>query len=316
MELSRDELIKKCVELGITKCKSKNKTQLLEIINAKTSTPLVNSIVVDEPPRLDLTNKVFVGNNIDVLKTIPDGSVDLVITSPPYDDLREYKGNYKLDLTEVGKEVFRVLKKGGIYAMIIQDQTKDFGKSLTSFRTAIAHCDIIGFKLFETCIYKKQGCEGAWWNKRFRVDHEYIHIFLKGKKPQYFNKEPIKIPSKHAGKTMTGCATRKTDGTTHQSKEVVINSVKCPGTIWDYANGGDKNKLKRKHPAVFPDKIPHDLIEVFCPPGGLVLDPMCGSGSTLVQAKKCNRKFIGIDIEQEYVNLTKQRLLEECGLGV
>jgi DNA modification methylase len=261
-------------------------------------------------------NKLFVGYNIDVLKKIPDNSVDVVITSPPYDDLRTYKGNYKLDLTELGKEIFRVLKDGGIYAMIIQDQTKDFGKSLTSFRTAISHCDVIGFKLFETCIYKKLGCEGAWWNKRFRVDHEYIHIFLKGKKPQYFNKVPIKIPSKHAGKTMTGCATRKTDGVTLKSKEVVINAMKCPGTIWDYANGGDKNKLKRKHPAVFPDKIPYDLIQVFCPENGLVLDPMCGSGSTLVQASKLNRRFIGIDIETEYIHLTQQRLKEECNVEI
>jgi DNA modification methylase len=261
-------------------------------------------------------NKLFIGNNIDILKTIPDKSIDIVITSPPYDDLRKYKDNYKLDLTELGKEIFRILKDGGIYAMIIQDQTKNCGKSLTSFRTAINHCDIIGFKLFETCIYKKLGCEGAWWTKRFRVDHEYIHIFLKGKRPQYFNKEPIKIPSKHAGKKMTGCATRKTDGTTFKSKEVVINKTKCPGTIWDYANGGDKNKLKRKHPAVFPDKIPYDLIQVFCPENGIVLDPMCGSGSTLVQAHKLNKKFIGIDIEEDYINITKDRLKEECNLDI
>lgn len=257
-------------------------------------------------------NKLFVGHCIDVLKTIQSGSVDIAITSPPYDDLRAYKGNYKLDLTELGKEVFRVLKDGGIYVMVIQDQTKNYGKSLTSFRTAIAHCDEIGFKLFETCIYKKLGGEGAWWGRRFRVDHEYIHIFLKGARPQYFNKTSIKIPSKHAGKSMTGCASRKTDGTTFKSKEVVINDTKCPGTIWDYANGGDKNPLKRKHPAVFPDKIPHDVIRVFCPEGGLVLDPLCGSGSTIVQAVKNGRRFIGIDIEPEYIEIVKERLHKEC----
>lgn len=257
-------------------------------------------------------NKLLVGHCIDVLKTVESESVDVAITSPPYDDLRAYKGNYKLDLTELGKEVFRVLRDGGIYVMVIQDQTKNYGKSLTSFRTAIAHCDEIGFKLFETCIYKKLGAEGAWWGRRFRVDHEYIHIFLKGAKPQYFNKVPIKIPSKHAGKSMTGCASRKTDGTTFKSKEVVINDTKCPGTIWDYANGGDKNPLKRKHPAVFPDKIPHDIIQVFCPEGGLVLDPLCGSGSTIVQAVKTGRRFIGIDIEPEYIEIVKERLHKEC----
>ena len=259
-------------------------------------------------------NKLLIGNNVDLLKTMESEIVDIVITSPPYDDLRKYKGNYKLDLTELGKEIYRVLKVGGIYAMIIQDQTKDFGKSLTSFRNVIEHCDNIGFKLFETCIYKKLGNEGAWWNKRFRVDHEYIHIFLKGKRPQYFNKEPVKIPSKHAGKTMTGCATRTTEGHTLKSKKVTINPLKCPGTIWDYANGGDKNKLKRQHPAVFPDKIPYDLISIFCPENGIVMDPMCGSGSTIIQAVKLNKKFIGIDIESEYIELTKKRLKEEVNL--
>ena len=71
--------------------------------------------------------------------------------------------------------------------------------------------------------------------------------------------------------------------------------------------------MKRRHPAVFPDKIPHNLIQVFCPEGGLVLDPMCGSGTTLVQAKKLGRHFIGIDVEEEYVLLAMQRLQEECG---
>ena len=85
---------------------------------------------------LPYENKLFVGHCIDVLKTIQSGSIDVAITSPPYDDLRAYKGNYKLDLTQLGKEVFRVLKDGGIYVMVIQDQTKNYAKSLTSFRTA------------------------------------------------------------------------------------------------------------------------------------------------------------------------------------
>jgi len=86
--------------------------------------------------------------------------------------------------------------------MVIQDQTKNFGKSLTSFKTIVDWCDSFGFKLFETVIYRKYGAEGAWWNKRFRVDHEYVPIFLKGERPQYFNKEHLKIPSKHGGKTI------------------------------------------------------------------------------------------------------------------
>ena len=253
------------------------------------------------------TNVIICGDSCKVLKDIPDNSIDLVVTSPPYDQLRTYNG-YTVDLHTIGTELYRVLKDGGVVAMVIQDSTKDFGKSLTSFRTIVDWCDNIGFKLFETCIYRKNGTEGAWWTQRFRVDHEYMPIFLKGRRPKYFNKEPLKIPSKHGGKTMTGSGNRRTDGTTSKTVTREINVMKCRGTIWNYLMAGDKNPLKRKHPAVFPDKIPYDFIQCFCPEGGVVLDPFVGCGSTAVMAKILNRKYIGIDISQEYCELAEKRL--------
>lgn len=256
-------------------------------------------------------NDVHCMDCVDGMKKIPNNSVDLIVTSPPYDQVRNYKGNLSFDLHATGKEIFRILKEGGIAVVVIQDQTKDFGKSLTSFKTAIDWCDNIGFKLFETLIYRKHGSEGAWWKQRFRVDHEYMHVFLKGKKPQYFDKEPVKIPSKHGGKVMTGSGSRRTDGTTGPLVTRPINLMKCPGTIWNYLMAGDKNPLKRQHPAVFPDKIPEDFIRVFCPKGGIVLDPFAGCGSTLIMAKKHNRRYIGFDIVQEYCELTKRRLKDE-----
>ena len=121
------------------------------------------------------TNVIICGDSCKVLKDIPDNSIDLVVTSPPYDQLRTYNG-YTVDLHTIGTELYRVLKDGGVVAMVIQDSTKDFGKSLTSFRTIVDWCDNIGFKLFETCIYRKNGTEGAWWTQRFRVDHEYMPL--------------------------------------------------------------------------------------------------------------------------------------------
>jgi len=256
-------------------------------------------------------NNVYCGDCVEQMKKIPDNSVDLVVTSPPYDQLRDYKGNPPFDLHKTGKEIFRILKEGGIAVVVIQDQTKNFGKSLTSFKTIIDWCDNIGFKLFETVIYRKNGSEGAWWTKRFRVDHEYMPIFLKGARPQYFNKENLKIPSKHGGKIMTGSGARKTNGETQPTVTRPINMMKCRGTIWNYLMAGDKNPLKRKHPAVFPDAIPKDFIECFCPPNGIVLDPFSGCGSTLVMARKLNRNFIGFDIATEYCNLAILRLKEE-----
>lgn len=249
---------------------------------------------------------------VEGMKRFPDQSVDLVVTSPPYDGIRTYKG-FTCDLHAAGEQIFRVLKEGGIAAMVIQDQTSNFGKSLTSFRTIVDWCDRIGFKLFECVIYRKWGTEGAWWKYRFRVDHEYIPLFLKGERPRYFNKEPLKIPSKHGGKVMTGSGNRRTDGTTTQTVTRAINGMKCRGTVWDYLMAGDKDKLKQRHPAVFPDKIPLDVISCFCPPDGIVLDPFMGSGSTAVSAKRLNRRFVGFEISKDYCELARERLAKTSG---
>lgn len=244
---------------------------------------------------------------VEGMKKLPNDSIDLVITSPPYDNIRNYNG-FTYNLHNTGKEIYRILKDGGIAVMVIQDQTKNFGKTLTSFKTIIDWCDNIGFKLFETTIYRKYGTEGAWWKNRFRVDHEYMPIFLKGERPQYFNKEPLKIPSKHGGKVMTGSGNRKTNGETTKTVTRSINKMKCRGTIWNYLMAGDKNPIKRKHPAVFPDKIPFDFIQCFCPANGIVLDPFMGSGSTAVVAKQLKRNYIGFDISKEYCELAEKRI--------
>ena len=255
-------------------------------------------------------NKIICEDNITYLKTLPDECIDFVITSPPYDELRDYNG-YKLDLHGLGIELLRVLKDGGICVMVIQDSTKDFAKSLTSFRTIVDWCDNIGFRLFECNIYNRQGTEGEWWKKRFRVDHEYMPIFLKGKRPQYFDKENIKIPSKHGGKVMTGANIRTKNGQTG-SRKVKINPTKCPGTVMSFGNTcGGESKLKSKHPAVFPNMLAYDMIECFCPKDGIVIDPFNGSCTTTLAAKCLGRKYIGIDVSEEYNQIARERLETE-----
>ena len=255
-------------------------------------------------------NEIITSDNITYLKTLPDKCIDLVVTSPPYDALRDYNG-YELDLHGLGEQLLRVLKDGGICVMVIQDSTKDFAKSLTSFRTIIDWCDNIGFRLFECNIYNRQGTEGAWWKKRFRVDHEYMPIFLKGKRPQYFDKENIKIPSKHGGKVMTGANIRTKNGQTG-SRKVKINPTKCPGTVMSFGNTcGGESKLKSKHPAVFPNMLAYDMIECFCPKDGIVIDPFNGRGTTTLAAKCLGRKYIGIDVSEEYNQIARERLETE-----
>lgn len=250
------------------------------------------------------------GDCLDVLNYyLPDEYVDLTVTSPPYDAIRDYNNDWDLDLAGLGEQLFRVTKDGGVVAMVIQDGTKDRKKSMTTFKTAVDWTERIGFNLFETVIYQRHGKPGAWWTKRFRVDHEYILIFFKGDAPGYFNKEPLKIPALHAGKVWSGTQ-RKSDGSLIGIKPTKQKDLKCPGTIWPYSTSNSEgDKLKLQHPATFPDKLASDLILCFAPPDAVVLDPLMGSGTVGVECIRTGRaEFIGIDISQEYVDIAERRI--------
>jgi len=257
----------------------------------------------------DYVNKIIHGDCLEVMKDIPDNSVDLVITSPPYDEIRNYKNNWEISLHKIGKSLFRILKNGGVVCLVIQDGTKDRKKTLTTFKTCIDWCDNIEFSLFETVIYNRHGRPGAWWNKRFRVDHEYILIFFKGKEPKYFNKEPLKINAKHAGEVWHGTQ-RLTNGNLIPIKKTKQKKLKCRGTVWKIdSSKSEHNKLKNLHPAPFPDKLASDLILCFSDENDIILDPMNGSGTTSLMALHNNRNFIGIDISKEYCEIAKKQLL-------
>jgi len=242
------------------------------------------------------------------LPSFPDSYVDLTLFSPPYDGIRDYKKNWAFDYPTLGRELFRVTKEGGVCVVVIGDGTRDFAKSLTTFRLAVDWSDRIGWRLFETCIYSRDGNPGAWWTQRFRVDHEYILIFFKGQRPIAFNKQHLMVPSKHAGKIYSG-TDRLTNGGFKRIEPKAVNPLKCRGTVWQYATSNTEgNRLKLQHPATFPDKLAEDLILCFSNPGDRVLDPMCGSGTTCVVALRHDRKYIGIDISEEYCQIARERI--------
>ena len=258
-----------------------------------------------------MESKIITGDCISVLKGMEDNVFDGVVFSPPYNNIRDYNG-FSIDLNGLGKELYRVLKDNTICACVIGDSTKDFAKSLTSFRLAIDWVDNCGFRLFECCIYNRDGRPGAYWTQRFRVDHEYIMLFLKGSKPKYFNKETLKVNTKHSGVKWHGTQ-RLTDGELIKTNnDIVVADKKCRGTIWKYnTSNTESNKLKMEHPATMPDKLAADLITCFVEPGGMVLDPTAGSGTTCVMAKSLGRNYVGIDISQEYVDIINKRLNNE-----
>ncbi len=256
-------------------------------------------------------NQIIRADCLEELSTFPDNSIDLTVFSPPYDGIRDYKKNWSFDFVALGTHLYRVTKDGGVAAVVIGDGTKNFAKSLTSFRLAVSWVDSIGWKLFETVIYKRDGNPGAWWSQRFRVDHEYILIFFKGARPKSFHKEHLMIPSKHAGKTYSG-TDRLTNGGFKTIEKKTVNPLKCRGTVWQYSTSNTEgNRLKLQHPATYPDKLASDLILCFSEPNEIVLDPMCGSGTTCVTATQNQRQYIGIEIGEEYCKIARQRMKVE-----
>ena len=250
---------------------------------------------------------LILGKCEEKLLELDNESVDFCLFSPPYDQIRDYN-SYSLNLHDVGLRLFDVMKNGSVTCIIIQDGTKDFAKSTTTAHLIVDWVDNIGFRLFENVIYSRDGRPGAWWNKRFRVDHEYILMFLKGRRPKYFDKEHLKIPAKHAGEVWHGTQ-RLTNGNLIPIKKTVQKNTKCRGTIWKYESSkSERNSIKLQHPATFPDMLARDLILTFSQENETVLDPMCGSGTTLRMAQESNRKYIGIDISKEYLDIAENLL--------
>jgi DNA modification methylase len=268
--------------------------------------------------RLLNTDRLLVGDCLPLLAQLPNESVDLIVTSPPYDDLRRYDTPAPLDMSALGEALFRVTKDGGVCIVISGDATHDFAKSLSSFRLTLDWCDQAGWRLFETCLYHRHGTPGPWWRTRLRVDHEFIFIFFKGKRPQTFHKERLLIPTKMAGQKVSRTAyPRRGSSSTRQGSSrglppLTVAPFQCRGTVWPYApSSSERNLLKLRHPATMPDKLAADLILGFSEPGDLVLDPLMGSGTSMVMAARLGRRFVGMDVSARYVEIARQRMARE-----
>ncbi|MCW5775856.1 MAG: site-specific DNA-methyltransferase [Phycisphaeraceae bacterium] len=256
-------------------------------------------------------NTIILGDALAVLPTAPRQSVHLTVFSPPYDGIRDYGKDWRLDYQSLGSELFELTVDGGVCAVVIGDGTKNFAKSMTTFRWAVDWVDRAGWRLFECCIYARHGNPGAWWAQRFRVDHEFILIFFKGDRPRQFDKSSLMVPSKHAGKVYSG-TDRLTNGGFKKIEPKAVNDMKCRGTLWEYATSNTEgNRTKLEHPATYPDKLADDLIQCFSKPGDLVLDPMCGSGTTCVMAARSKRDYLGIEINESYYEIAQRRMKEE-----
>lgn len=236
------------------------------------------------------------------MKLLPDGSIDMTITSPPYDDLRSYNG-YTFNFEETAKQLFRVTKEGGIVVWVVNDATIKGSETLTSFKQALFFKDL-GFNAHDTMIWFKESCRFPD-TVRYYDSFEYMFIFSKGK-PKSINLIADK-PNKWSGSYIHG-TDRQVDGSTrmragHNKRKVKEFGVRY--NMWTIHNTGKRNN---PHPAVFPERLANDHIISWSKEGDTVLDPFMGSGTTAVAATQLNRDFIGFETAHEYVELANQRL--------
>jgi len=249
----------------------------------------------------------MLGDCLERMKEIPDGSVDLTVTSPPYDNLRTY--NNSLDWGEhvwkpVLQELFRVTKKGGVVVWVVGDATIKGSETGTSFKQAL-YAKEIGFNLHDTMIYRKSN-RPPLNHPRYEQEFEYMFVFSKGR-PKVVNLLVTKCLN--AGKINNGTARnggsdelQKKHGAGKPCKE-----TKPLGNIWSYAVGVEKDN-KGIHPAIFPEQLANDHIISWSNEGDTVLDCFMGSGTTGKMALLNNRKFIGIEKDAGYFEIAKQRL--------
>ena len=253
----------------------------------------------------DFINKIICGDCLEVMKDIPDNSVDLVVTSPPYDNLREYNGNYNFDFDGIVKELLRVVKNGGVVVWVVGDSVNNGSETGTSFRQALFFKEL-GFNLHDTMIYQKDTIPFPEVN-RYEQGFEFMFVFSKNK-PKTFN--PIKVKTK-GYKPSKSSTTRQEDGTTARLKYEQGKPFRKRFNVWSYGVGylkSTQDKIAFNHPAIFPDNLAQDHIISWSNKNDLILDPFLGSGTTAVVCKKLNRKFIGIEINPEYCKIAEERL--------
>lgn len=252
--------------------------------------------------------KLMQGDCLERMKEIPDRSVDLTVTSPPYDNLRTY--NDSLDWGEqvwkpVLEDLFRVTKQGGVVVWVVGDATIKGSETGTSFRQAL-YAKEVGFNLHDTMIYSKPNFSSVGALKtRYAQTFEYMFVFSKGKLTTF---NPIKDrPCKTAGSKKSGTI-RKPDGTMkRKSNEGRIQPEHGQRyNVWLI----NPVSLGREHPAPFPEQLANDHIISWSNEGDVVLDPFMGSGTTGVACANLGREFIGIEKNLEYFNIALKRIEE------
>ena len=239
-------------------------------------------------------NRIYNMDCLEGLKELEDNSVDLTVTSPPYDDLRKYKG-YSFDFEGIAKELYRVTKDGGVVVWVVSDKTEKGSETLTSFKQALYFKEI-GFLMYDTMIWRKPNpsvpTEGRYYNA-----FEYMFVFSKGK-PKALNFICDK-ENKTYGSTYKSDSKMNPEIRKQSEHSKTVGKYSRRHNVWDIPIGSNKTK----HPAVFPEQLANDHILTWSNEGDLILDPFVGSGTTPKMAKLNGRNYIGFDLQRLLISL-------------
>lgn len=269
-----------------------------------------NSLKLKPSFKADIVSKkrdrfeIRVGDSAKLLKDIPDISVDLVVTSPPYDGLRDYNG-YSFDFETIAKELTRVLRPGGVIVWVVGDATVDGSETGTSFRQALYFKDICGLRIHDTMIYQKCGISFPE-SARYYQNFEYMFIFSKGA-PEVIDLIKDKVNTS-VGQRATSNTSRTVSGKIiKEDTGLKVGETGVRFNVWKLQNHA--RGIWSDHPATFPYDLAADHIKTWSRENMLVLDPFCGSGTTGEAAYDLKRRFIGIEISEEYAKLSERRIL-------
>lgn len=260
-------------------------------------------------------NQIICGDNCEVMRKMPSESIDLVVTSPPYDDLRTY-GGHSWDFYGVAWNLKRLLKPGGVIVWVVSDATVNGDETGTSMRQSL-HFKDIGLRLHDTMIYERDGCRFPETNRYYPV-WEYMFVFSKGK-PSVSNLLQDR-KNKNYGDKIASSTQREKDGSLRRvsafknDREKIVKELGVRFNTWVYSCGNGKSTRDSyafSHPATFPEALARDHILSWSNEGNIVLDPFSGSGTTAKMAKHSGRRFVGIEINPEYVEISKKRLSQE-----
>lgn len=251
-------------------------------------------------------NQIIEGNCVDIMNKFDDDVIDLTVTSPPYDNLRNYKG-FDFPFEDIAKELYRVTKPGGVVVWVVNDATIEGNETGTSFKQALYFREI-GFNLHDTMIFRKTNPIPQIYRKRYNNEFEFMFVFSKGTVKTH---NPLMVDCLHAGLELNG-TTYKNFSKNEQTREKLAKPVKdkkIKGNIWEYVVGKKQEDQEAKgHPAPFPCELVRDHIKSWTNQGDLVFDPMSGSGTVARVAVEMGRQYIGVDISHEYCDIARKRV--------